>query len=70
MAWHFQVLFEKAPFPACFDAHDADDDGDIDVDDGFFIGDFLFLLGPPIPEPFPIAGPDPTPDDLECQIGA
>ncbi|MBI4605574.1 MAG: hypothetical protein HY721_26720 [Planctomycetes bacterium] len=27
---------------------------------------YLFQRGPVIPQPFPEAGPDPTPDELEC----
>jgi hypothetical protein len=54
--------------PACMDAADADDDGDIDDNDGFYILNYLFGANePPPPDPGPDdCGDDPTADLLDC----
>jgi len=44
----------------------VNDSGKIDVADSVYLLGYLFTGGPPPPPPFPDAGPDPTPDDLEC----
>jgi hypothetical protein len=50
----------------CMDAFDADDDGDVDLEDPIFLLEAL-MGGPIFPEPFPVAGADPTPEDsLGC----
>ncbi len=67
MAWIFRVLFGAAGIdPACEDSFDTDDDGEITIQDGLYIGDYLFLNGPTIPGPFPNPGQDLTPDSLNC----
>lgn len=67
MAWIFRVIFGAAGItPTCEDAFDADDDGEITVQDGLYIGDYLFLNGPAMPGPFPTPGLDLTPDSLNC----
>jgi hypothetical protein len=50
--------------PACEDALDANDDGAVDGTDPVYLGNSIFLQGPPIPLPYPGAGEDPTPDAL------
>jgi len=51
----------------CVKAADADDDGEVRIDDALYMLDYLFMGGPIIPPPFPEAGTDPTPDDLSCE---
>jgi N-acetylneuraminic acid mutarotase len=51
---------------SCADAADVNDDGTIDVSDAIRLLALLFLAGEPPPEPWPVAGPDPTPDALGC----
>ena len=55
----------------CLDACDANDDGLINLADSVFLLNFLFLFGdlPPDPGPY-MAGPDPTEDDLDCELPA
>ena len=48
----------------CLDALDADDTGTIELTDAIYIFNFLFLGGPIIPDPYPVAGTDPTLDAL------
>lgn len=50
----------------CDGARDVDDDGALQVTDAIVLLDFLFRGGAPPPEPFPLAGADPTPDALGC----
>ena len=59
-------LFRGAASPPCVDRLDVNDSGKIDVADSVYLLGYLFTGGPPPPPPFPDAGPDPTPDDLEC----
>jgi hypothetical protein len=60
-------LFGGGPAPACRDATDANDDGEIDVSDPIRILIFLFAGGPAPPAPGPeVCGPDPEPDGLGC----
>ncbi|MEM7163971.1 MAG: dockerin type I domain-containing protein [Planctomycetota bacterium] len=54
-------LFAAGPAPACMDAADANDDGQIDVSDVL-----LIQGGGPIPYPNPECGIDVTPDNLDC----
>lgn len=51
----------------CHDALDADDSGLIDITDPILVLNYLFLSGPPMPPPFPLAGTDPTDDELGCE---
>jgi hypothetical protein len=62
------ALFLGGGAPACADAADADDSGELDITDAVSLLEFLFLAGkaPPAPGPEGPAGPDPTPDDLGC----
>ena len=61
----FSDLFIGVAAPApCRDALDANDDGSADISDGIYVLNFLFQGGPPIPEPWPLPGADPTPDSL------
>lgn len=55
--------------PPCRSACDADDSGRIQVSDAITILSWLFLMGPPPPDPGPLVpGPDPTPDELDCNV--
>jgi hypothetical protein len=58
---------EGRPLPlSCADAADADDNGRVEIADALVILNFVHCLGPPPREPFPLCGPDPTPDGLDC----
>ena len=51
----------------CDDAFDADDDGEIDMEDALAVVDRLFRRGPALPAPGLVCGEDPTDtDDLGC----
>lgn len=64
-----QFLFAlPAPGGFCADAADVDDDGRIAVTDAIRLLQHLYMGGPPPEEPRQgNPGPDPTPDDLECE---
>ncbi len=59
-------LFLKSWDLNCHKAADIDDDGDNDLADMVHLILFLFNGGNPVPQPYPNAGFDPTPDDLPC----
>ncbi len=60
-------LFLGEPPPACLDAADTDDSGEIDISDPIFGLTFLYLGGQPIPAPGHLrCGTDPTADSLGC----
>lgn len=61
-----KVLFNSATPPPCRDRLDTNDDGNVSLSDPLYLSNALFIRGPSIPEPFPEAGGDPTPDDLPC----
>ena len=50
----------------CEKAADTNDDGAIDIADAVYLLASLYLGGPDPAEPYPEAGLDSTPDDLEC----
>jgi hypothetical protein len=54
--------------PKCFDAMDADDNGMLNITDPMYLLQFLFRDGPMPPPPYPSAGPDPTEDQLPCDL--
>lgn len=56
-----QWLVSRGPSPGCNDTGDVDDDGRFRVDDSMYIFRHL-SIGEFIPPPFPLAGPDPTPN--------
>ncbi|MEE2883438.1 MAG: hypothetical protein VYD70_06885 [Planctomycetota bacterium] len=58
----------QCPMPVCPKALDVNDDGRIDIGDGIQLLNFLYLDGPQPQPPYPEAGVDPTPDDLECLL--
>ena len=60
------LLFQDGEFKNCEKANDANDSGLIDTADAIYLLEYLFQNGPQPPEPFPEAGFDRTPDDLEC----
>ncbi len=59
-------LFSLGPPPQCEDASDVNDSGAIDIADAVAALSFLFSSGPMPPPPFPVCGPDPTSDALDC----
>ncbi len=66
--WFFKFLQGDPvlPRPPCEKLMDVNDDGQIDQNDGIYLGEYLFLEGPVIPQPFPEPGMDPTEDNLDC----
>ena len=60
-----EYLFRHGVVP-CEKAADSNDDGFLDLSDAIAVLFYLFSGGPSIPEPFPTAGQDPTPDGLSC----
>lgn len=50
----------------CVDAADVDDDGRVTVSDAIVLLRYLHAGGPPPRDPYPMPGPDPTPDSLGC----
>ena len=52
----------------CLDAADANDDGELDLSDGIFTLNRLFLGGAAPPEPSEACGSDGTADELSCEI--
>jgi hypothetical protein len=59
-------LFLSGAAPACLDAADANDDGKVDITDPIYLLKHLFLSGTAPPAPYPLAGPDPTADTVDC----
>ncbi len=66
LVWINFVIFGIFPPTSCMDALDANDDGAVDQADFLHLADFIFRRGPRVPDPYPLPGIDPTPDDLEC----
>ncbi len=63
----FSFLFLGGPEPACFDAADSDDSGELDITDGIKTLQVLFLGLGSIPAPGRLTcGVDPTTDNLSC----
>ena len=63
-------LFAGGEEPPCPDEADANDDGVLNISDASAILGALFRGLQTIAPPFPVAGPDPTEDDLtECTRG-
>ncbi len=63
-------LFSSKPSLPCDDAADANDDGIINLADAVAALSYLFRQGNNPPAPFPLAGADPTDDDiLTCAEG-
>jgi hypothetical protein len=61
-------LFLEGPAPSCLDSLDADDSGALNLADPLRVLNYLFANAGSAPpaSPFPLSGPDPTPDGLEC----
>ena len=66
VAFFLHFLFTDGEQPACLDACDFDDSGELDLTDALASLYFLFLTDPPPAAPFPDPGPDPTADALGC----
>jgi len=62
--YELSYLFVNGPAPECFARLDANDDNLVDIADTIFLLTFLFNNGPQPPEPFDVAGPDPTPSSV------
>jgi len=60
-----EFLFRDGLLP-CEKAADSNDDGFLNLTDAVALLFHLFAGGPSIPEPYPAAGQDPTPDGLSC----
>jgi len=56
------------PQPPCLKAADSNDDGRIDWADPIFSANHLFAGGSAPPPPSPSCGPDPTVDELPCEV--
>ena len=63
-----RYLFFGDRAPPCFDAADAEDDGQINIVDTVTILHHLFDIGLVIAGPSTPVGPDPTPDSLGCAV--
>ena len=61
-------LFQGGNAPYCADAADANDDGQVDIGDPILILRSLFQRSARIRPPYPHAGHDRTPDELDCDI--
>ncbi|MBI4606203.1 MAG: hypothetical protein HY721_29910 [Planctomycetes bacterium] len=64
-------LFLGGPQPPCMDAADSNDDGKADISDAVRTLGYLFGGGTTevtLPPPWPELGPDPTADDLSCDV--
>ena len=61
-------LFQGGNAPYCADAADANDDGSVDIGDPIVILRSLFQGSARIRAPYPRAGYDRTPDELDCDI--
>ncbi len=60
-------MFSGGVVPDCFKSCDMNDDGTLNIVDPIYLLEYLFVIGSPgPPSPFPLAGPDPTPDSLSC----
>jgi hypothetical protein len=68
--WIVNELYRGGPATSCQDSADANDDGMMDLADAMFILRHQFQGGPPPAPPFPGCGADPTPDSLDCSLGA
>jgi hypothetical protein len=66
----FSHLFRAGVEVRCGDACDGNDDAALNVSDGIYLLNYLFLSGPKPPPPFPEAGVDPTPDAVVCLLPA
>jgi hypothetical protein len=49
---------------------DGDDNGKLEITDGIYLLNFLFLGGPQPRPPFPLCGQDPTADGISCDDNA
>lgn len=63
-----QYLFVFGDMP-CASAADFNDDASLDLSDAVNLLAFLFTGGSEPASPFPLAGLDPTPDSLGCEVG-
>ncbi len=59
-------LFARGASPVCLDSADVNDNGIIEIGDAVYLLNYLFSGGKEPPEPFGVAGTDPTLDELGC----
>ncbi|MGE4619468.1 MAG: dockerin type I repeat-containing protein [Planctomycetota bacterium] len=59
------LIFGGAPV-LCLDAADANDDGFVDIADPIHLLTHILGSGPPPSFPYPMCGPDPTVDGMNC----
>lgn len=66
-----RYLFAGGGVPPCLDAADVDDDGAVCLTDAVYLLQFFARRIDALPDPGPrTPGPDPTPDELGCGVGA
>ena len=61
-------LFQGGEAPYCADASDANDDGEVNIGDPILMLRSLFQGTARISAPYPRAGYDRTPDELDCDV--
>jgi len=61
-------LFIGGSPPHCYDAADANDDGELDISDPIAILESVFLGTRQLPPPTGIPGADPTSDHMGCKV--
>jgi|TARA_B100000809_G_scaffold203446_1_gene204497 hypothetical protein len=61
-------LFQGGVAPYCADASDANDDGEVNIGDPIVVLRSLFQGTARIMAPYPRAGYDRTPDELDCDV--
>lgn len=66
--FELDILFSAGPAAPCADATDANDDGGLNIADPIYTLAYLFDGGVAPPAPFPLRGPDPTPDSIGCNV--
>ena len=62
-----RFLFRGEDAPTCFDAADADDNGELQLTDAIFLINRVYRGGSPPPAPFPWCGEDKSDDSLSCE---
>ena len=63
---NLNYLFVSGTTVDCLDALDCNDDGSVNLADPILLLSWGFAMGPPLPQPFPDCGEDPTDDPLSC----
>ncbi|MBI4607014.1 MAG: hypothetical protein HY721_34050 [Planctomycetes bacterium] len=69
VGFYLDAIYFQGPLPRCFDAADANDSGQLEIQgpmDWERLRDWLFRSAAEPPAPFPLPGVDPTKDNLGC----